>query len=286
MKTISQTLKEATNGAIDQAVLREIEQAFEQRLNEKTKLHVDKALLEQDELYTSKLEQLLEAIDKDHTKKLKRVVEAVDNDRAKKLKTVIRKYEKALGSDALTFKSQLIESISEYLDVYVEQSIPYNEIKEAVKNKKAIKILEGIRSHLAVDSALEKESIKNAVIDGKVQIDEASKKLESALLEKAAIQKELTTLKSSLMLEQKTARLDKRTGEYVKKMLAGKDPDFINENFDYTLKLFKKKEDSRLEELKEEALRHSTKVDRVIQEKVERKSPTTNNPYLSELSKY
>ena len=58
---ISDILKEATDGAIDEAVLSEIESAFEKRLEEKTKLHVDKALIEQDELYTSKLEELLEA---------------------------------------------------------------------------------------------------------------------------------------------------------------------------------------------------------------------------------
>lgn len=281
---ISEILKEATNGAIDESTLAAIESAFEKRLEEKTQLHVDKALIEQDELYTSKLEKLLEALDADHTKKLEKVVEAVDADRTAKLKAVIKKYESALTEDAENFKTELVESISSYLDEYLQESIPAEEIKEAVKNKKAIQVLEGIRNHLAIDSALQKESIKDAVLDGKNQINEATTKLESALQEKAVVEEELNTIKANLLIEQKTAGLDERSAKYVKKALAGKDVEFIAENFDYTLKLFEKKEESRLESLKEQALEDTTKVDRVVEEKVE--TPAPSSPYMSELSKY
>ena len=67
-------------------------------------------------------------------------------------------------------------------------------------------------------------------------------------------------------------------------MLDGKDLEYINENFDYTLKLFQKKEESRLEGLKTEALNESTKVDHIVEESVE--APDASNPYMSELSKY
>jgi len=283
MKNISDILREATDGQIDESVLSDIESAFETRVAEKAKIHVDKALLEQDELYTNKLEELLEALDVDHTKKLKKVVEAIDADRTGKLKAVIQKYETILSEDADGFKEELVESISTYLDAFLEESIPSVEIKEAVKNKKAIAVLEGIRKHLAVDAALEKDSIKEAVVDGKNQINEASQKLESVLQEKAVIEDELQAMKSEKLLSEKTAGLDERTGKYIRKMLSGKDPEYIAENFDYTVKLFEKKEESRLEGLKTEALTESTKVDRVVEEKVEEKP---NNPYMSELSKY
>ena len=282
--SISKILKEATNGTVDETVLSEIESAFEKRLTEKTQLHVDKALLEQDELYTSKLEQLLEAIDTDHSSKLNKVVEAIEVDRAAKLKAVVSKYESVLTEDAKVFKEELVESISSYLDAYLQETIPAADIQEAVKNKKAIKVLEGIRNHLAVDGALQKESIKDAVIDGHNQINEATTKLESALQEKSVIEEELNTIKANLLIEQKTANLDERSAKYVKKMFAGKPSEFITENFDYTLKLFNKKEDSRLEGLKVEALKDTVKVDRVIKEKVE--APTIPSPYLTELSKY
>ena len=69
--------------------------------------------------------------------------------------------------------------------------------------------------------------------------------------------------------------------------MKGKDAEFINENFDYTIKLFKKKESDRLETLKEEALSTRENVDRVIYEDTSNEViEESNSPYLSELSKY
>lgn len=285
---IKQILSEATNGALNEEVLSEIENVFEQKVNDKVEIHVEQALIEQDELYAEKLNELVEKIDVDHSSKLNRVVEAIDGDRAKKLQMVIEKYESALNEEAENFQSQLVESISDYLDVYLEEKIPVESVQEAVKNTKAKKILEGLRNHLAVDSALEKESIKEAVIDGHNQINEASQKLESVAEENAVLKEELDTVKAGLMLEQKTAGLDKKTKQYINKALKGKDAEFIAENFDYTLKLFKKKESDRLETLKEEALSTRENVDRVIYEdtKQEIVEEKVTSPYLSELSKY
>jgi len=285
---IKQILSEATNGALNDEVLSEIENVFEQKINDKVEVHVESALNEQDELYTEKLKELVVKIDEDHSNKLKSVVKAIDSDRSNKLKLVIEKYESSLNGDAEGFQTQLIESISDYLDVYLEEKIPAESVQEAVKNTKAKKILEGLRSHLAVDSALEKQSIKEAVMDGHNQINEASKKLESVAEENAVLKEELDIAKASLVLEEKTAGLDKRTKQYVNKVLKGKDAEFIAENFDYTLKLFKKKESNRLETLKEEALSTRDDVDRVIYEDTTQEivSESVNNPYMDELSKY
>ena len=285
---IKQILSEATNGALNEEVLSEIENVFEQKINDKVEIHVEQALNEQDELYTEKLTELVKKIDTDHSSKLNKVVEAIDSDRANKLKMVIEKYESALDGEAEGFQGQLIESISDYLDVYLEEKIPAESVQEAVKNTKAKKILEGLRSHLAVDSALEKESIKEAVMDGHNQINEASEKLESIAEENAVLKEELNTVKAGLVLEHKTADLDKRAKKYVSRVMEGKDAEFITENFDYTLKLFKKKESNRLESLKEEALSTRDDVDRVIYEdtKQEIVSESVSSPYMDELSKY
>lgn len=263
-----------------------IQEAIENKVKEKVEIHVKKALTEQDELYASKLEQLLGAIDKDHSAKLQKVVEAIDADRAEKLKLVVGKYEKALNEDAKNFKEQLVESISNYLEVYLDEKVPAADIQEAVRNKKAVAVLEGLRSHLAVDAALQKESIKDAIIDGKNQINEASKKLESIVQENATLQSELNKVKANLLIETKCVGLDEQQKKYIKKVMADKSPEFIAENFDYTVKLFNKKTNDRLETLKEEALSESTQVDRVIIEQKQDDAPQQLSPYLKELSKY
>ena len=284
---IKKILSEATDGALNEDVLSEIENVFEQKVNDRVEIHVENALNEQDELYTEKLKELVEKIDLDHTSKLTTVVEALDNDRAEKLKVVIEKYEKALNEEAKNFQEDLVENISNYIDVYLEEKIPSESVAEAVKNTKAVKVLEGLRNHLAVDSALEKQSIKSAVIDGKNQINEASSKLESVTKENAVLKEELDAIKTSLVIEQKTANLDTREKKYMKKALQGKSLEYINENYDYTLKLFKRKESDRLETLKEEALSSRENIDRVIYEDTtEVVKESIDTPYLDELSKY
>lgn len=266
----------------------EIQNAIEQKVQEKVKIHVEKALAEQDELYSNKLSQLLEAIDIDHSQKLEKVVGAIDADRANKLIQVVKKYEQALNEDANNFKSQLVESISDYLDAYLDEAVPANDIQEAVRNKKAVQVLENLRTHLAVDAALEKESIKEAILDGKTQINEASSKLESVIVENDALKNELAKIKADLLIEQRTVNLNEQQKRYLKKVFADKSPEFISENFDYTLKLFDKKTDSRLESLKEEALTESTNVDRVVLEQSEEviNEDVQLSPYLTELRKY
>jgi hypothetical protein len=275
---------------LSEETMTEIQSAIESKVQEKVQLHVEKALLEQDEMYSQKLSQLLKAIDKDHSVKLEKVVGAIDSDRATKLKRVIKKYEMALTEDAQKFKDSLVTSISDYLDAYIEEAVPATDIKEAVRNKKAIKVLENLRTHLAVDAALQKESIKDAILDGKTQINEASTKLESVVTENAQLKNELSKIKSSLLIEQRTSALDEQQKKYIKKVFTGKSPAFINENFEYTLKLFNKKSNDRLETLTEEALSDSSNVDRVVLEQAE--EPVLNeatqqlSPYMRELRKY
>ena len=265
----------------------EIQNAVETKVKEKVQIHVEKALLEQDELYSNKLTELLSAIDKDHSKKLERVVEAIDNDRSSKLKLVVNKYEIALNKDANNFKSQLVESISDYLDAYIAETIPTADIQEAVRNKKAINVLQNLRNHLAVDAALQKESIKEAILDGKTQINEASSKLESVVSENAKLHAEVNKLQANLLIEQRTVALDEQQKNYIKKVFNNKSPSFIKENFEYTLKLFNNKNSDRLETLKEEALSESTNVDRVVLEQNEPDEESAQlSPYLQELRKY
>ena len=278
---MNETLKDLSEDS-----LTEIQQAIETKVKEKVTIHVEKALNEQDELYSKKLNQLLQAIDTDHSSKLAKVVEAVDADRSNKLKQVISKYESALSNDATAFKTKLVESISNYLETYLEEKVPVADIKEAVRNKKAITVLENLRNHLTVDAALQKESIKEAILDGKTQISEASSKLESVIQENAQLKSDLDSLQANLLIEQKSVSLDEQQKKYLKKVMAGKSATFINENFDYTVKLFNKKSNDRLDNLKEEALSESSNVDRVILEQQEEPIATEFSPYLKELSKY
>ena len=263
-------------------------QVIEDAFSKKLQLTVEAALTEQDDLYSSKLEQLISAIDKDHTAKLKRVVEAVDKNNAGKLVKVIKKYEGELTTEAEQFKLTLTEAISNYLEEFLDEAIPAEAISEATKNRTAREVLGNLRKILAIDSALMSESVQGAVVDGKNQIDALAQQVAELSKENALIKESYFKTKSSLLIETKTAGLSDKKKEYIKRVLTDKSPKFIEENFDYTLRLFDKKEQENINILREEAFStRKVKADApILKESTQPKQQDFNNPYLSEMQRY
>tara|TARA_R100001015_G_C4613902_1_gene169651 strand:+ start:323 stop:1168 length:846 start_codon:yes stop_codon:yes gene_type:complete len=257
--------------------------AIETAIKQKVELTVEAALANQDELYSEKLETLVAAIDKDHTSKLKRVVEAVDTNNANKLIKVVKKYEKDLNESASDFKETLVESISDYLEEYIDESIPQQAIEEATQNRTATEVLSNLRKVLAVDSSLMSESVKAAVVDGKTQIDNLTEQLNELKKENEVLKEGFMETKANLFLEQKTAKLPAQKRDYLVKVLGDKSPSFIEENFEYTARLFDKKEQERLEVIKEEAFdNRQVKADAPV-ETISEEKREVRNPYLEEL---
>ena len=270
----------------EEVLTEESVKAIETALEEKIQLSVEAALTNQDELYAGKLDELVTAIDRDHTSKLKRVVEAVDINNANKLITVVKRYEKELGTSADRFKTTLVESISDYLEEYLEESVPTEAIEEATKNRTATEVLGNLRKVLAVDSTLMSESVKEAVMDGKTQIDHLTSKVNELAKENNLLKEAYTKQKAHLLLETKTAGLPDSKKGYLVKILEDKSPTFIEENFDYTAKLFDKKEKERLSVIKEEAYKtRKVKADAPVQKISEKKEKKPYNPYLAELER-
>lgn len=288
--TIKDTLNEEAKEILTQESLTKLEQHF----NEKVNLHVEKALNEQDEEYSTALEKFLEALDADHSTKLKKVVEAIEVNHTNKLKKVINKYEGALTTEANEFRKELVSKISAYLDLYLEKIAPQEELVVAVEEKRASNMLNSIRSALGVDLALAKESVRSAVIDGKNQINEARTELEDLKSKFIALEQDNSALRAKLFIEQKTSDLSNDKKGYVKKILNGKSLDFIKENYDYTVSMFEKREEERIQALTEQAKATSTtqSVDRVVvQESAQPQQPQSQSHeptslYLSELQKY
>jgi hypothetical protein len=261
--------------------------AIETALKEKVDLSIEAALTSQDELYAEKLEELVVNIDSDHSAKMERVVEAVDKNNAKKLVAVVQKYEKEINESASGFKDTLVENISNYLEEYIDEALPVEAIEEATKNKTAVNVLENLRNTLAIDSTLMSESVKEALVDGKGQIEELTERLEAAETKNVQLEEAFNKSKADLFLESRVSKFGEKKATYLRKVLSDKSPKFIEENFDYTVRLFDKKEKEQLDVIREEAISHRTvKADapKVNVKKVE-KTTKAPNPYLDGLSK-
>jgi hypothetical protein len=259
---------------------------IETALKEKVELSVEAALTSQDELYAEKLEELVTRIDSDHTSKMQTVVEAVDKNNANKLVQVIKKYETEINEGASDFKEQLVESISSYIEEYIDEAMPVAAIEEATKNKTAYSVLTNLRSVLAVDSSLMSESVKEAIVDGKSQIDELKSEFDKIKQENEHLKEAYDKTSAKLVLEQKVSRYSDKKANYLKKVLSDKSAKFITENFEYTARLFDKKEKEQMAVIREEAISNRTvKADapKIVEEKV--KPSTPENPYLAGLDK-
>ena len=175
--------------------------------------------------------------------------------------------------------------------MYLEQAVPQNFINEAVLERKAQKVLENLRSTLAVDSALMSESVRDGIIDGKRQINEALSELEKAQQEVATLKGSLEKARAGLLFAEKTQNLPNKKREYVRKVMSGKSSTFIAENIDYTIALFDKSEAEQTDFLKEQAMKDIVATDdapsgevEVVVEATNSGSDTVKSSYLSELA--
>ena len=289
MSNISDLLKEVGKDVLTEDSLKQIETVFNETVDKKTevkaKIAADAALATQDAEHSKKLEELLEAIDKDHTKKLNKVVEAVDHDRTRKLKNVVRRYRQSINEEATSLKNTVVESVSDYLDSYIEEAIPTKTIEEATTNKRAYSLLSDIRKMLSVDMVLASDSIREAVKDGKDTINGQQKELNELTESHNTVSAELEHIKKDLYLERKLAGLDEKKTNFVRKTFKDKDLTFIEENFEYTVNIFDKKAQESLDFLKEEALKVNKTQDAEVQT-IEEGTAKPNTPvdyYAQEL---
>jgi hypothetical protein len=287
-KNLKNLFTEDVQKVLTDETLNAIEEAF----NDKVELTVVAALTEQDDIYASKLETLIDTLDKDRAKKLKRVIEAVDNSNASKLVKIVKMYEKDSKVEAKKFKKMLIESVSAYLDEFLKETVNQEDLAQAVKNKSAFNVLKNLQKVLAVDSVMMKESVQEAVIEG----GDTIKKLEQ---ENAELKKQFKALyeqnqKTEVisLLETKTSKFPETKKNFIRKALSDKSQKFIEENFDYTVRLFDKQEKFKLQTLKEEAMNNRSvkpdvlptpKTEKVIEEKVNNNS--LKKDYLDALSR-
>jgi len=270
MKTkIEDMLSQVSDDVLTEDSKKMLAEAFEDAVKvavaERMELEVGDALQKLDEDHSVKLEQLLEAIDADHTQKLVAVLEKIDVDHTEKLQFLINKHDKIMKEDAKSFKESLISQLSNYIELYVEKSIPRDELKEAVENKRAQKMLGQMKQIMALDDGYISETIKEAVADGRKTIDSLKQELNEAIKQNIQVTQSLKVKSTELMLEKNTAGLVKEKKQYVMRMLKDKDPEYITENFDYVVKMFDKDEDAQRELVTEAA----TKATKTIREKVD-----------------
>ena len=289
---ISSLIKNIDTNVLNEETASAIAEAFESAVNEKVDsrltLEVESALSKQDEDHAVKLESLLKAIDEDHSEKLGKVVSAINENHAGKLEKLVRFYRKALNEKAKTFSNKVVEELSNFMDVYLEKSIPQNQLEEAVANTNARKQIEQIKSIISFDPSTLNEDVKNLITQGKGKINELQNQLNESFKENIELNEQLKEAKASLILEKKTKGMPSSKKSYVSNLLSDKSPEYIEENFNYVVEMFEREEKEAstnlVEEAKGKAFSKDAKVPKaIISESSTVESSTPVNGYLSAL---
>jgi hypothetical protein len=314
---VSNILSEQFKDLISEDTLKQVEEAFNTAVDEKSKtkiqLEVENVKAQLDEHYTGKLQELTEKIDEDHTAKMQKLVAAIDTDHAvklhnlvesidakhtKMLKQVVEKYEGKLVADATSFQNRLVEEISNYLDLYLDKTVPTAQINEAVTNIQAAAKLHKIRQLVGIDEEFVDNEVKEALIDGKRTIDSLRNELNVALKENVDLAARANKAEVAILLEDKTVDMPAAKKTFVHKLLKNKSPEYIKENFDYVVEMFEKEAQTDLEtiqeQVKQEFVSQTASADRphIIEEQknfnneVERNaSSEVVSGYLNEMKK-
>ena len=270
---INSLLKEATKDLLSDETLKAVSEAVEKKAEEKVSLAVEAALVKQDEDYASKLEAVLEAIDADHTEKLDKIVARIDEAHATKFKhafktldeahseklvKLVKLYENALNSEAKKFKETLVEQLSNYIDLYIDKAIPTQQITEATQNARSRKIVNEVKRLVGLSDEFVNESVKEALIDGKSQIDEANEQIKKLENQVKLITEKAENAEKQLFLEKKLENFPKAKKDYMVRVLGEKKMVSIKENFNYVAEMYDKKEEDEVQVLKESTT-HKTK---------------------------
>ena len=239
---LSEESKQEIQNVFATIVSEKVEAEVAEKTEALVKEAVDKALEELDESHASQLEKLLVAIDEDHSAKLTKLVQRLDEDHTAKLQNIVTHYETAMTEDAKRLTEALSNDISNFLDLSVSEVMPKNLLKEAVANTKAQDTLAKIKEIVSVDPEYMNQHIKDALVEGKEKIDALRADLNEVLKENVKLSAKSTKLESELVLERKISSYPAEKRQLLAETFKGKSADFINENFDVTLKMLNRKD--------------------------------------------
>jgi hypothetical protein len=236
LKTILESIdKNVFNDDLIKQISQIMESTIEQRVSERTDLVNETALNELDEKMTNKLNEYRESINKDHLAKIKLVVKTLNEDFKTKIITLKEKYDSVLKTVAEQHQNTLVDSVDQFLETYIDKHIPKEKIFEAAKNKYVENVLKEARQVLAIDPSMIKSNMVSAISDGQKQI-------QKLVSENAQLKRSQDRLERDRLLNEKCKNLPIEKVKWIKKVLEGKDTDYIKNNFSFVLEMHERKE--------------------------------------------
>ena len=163
------------------------------------------------------------------------------------------------------------------MDLYLEKTIPANQISEAVSNIRAAKQLDEIRKIVGISEEFIDAELKEALLDGKKTIDSLRAELNAVLKENVDLTQKANKAEASILLEKKTAEMPEDKKKFVSRLLGNKAPEYIEENFSYVVDMFDRESKEELEVIKESVKNEFVKAPVVDRPEIIEEAKNFNN---------
>lgn len=247
IKNIADLLPEAITNAMSEESLSVLKEEFERLVESKVaeRIGIATAAAEAalDEEVNKKCVELVQKIEEAHKIGLEKVYNFLTEKHAKQLESVRSYYKNQLGREALKFKNQLVEGVSRYIDARVDHHIPYEDVKAAIKNDTAMKVLESFKGILAVNEATSDKNVRKAILEGHSMLKNAESKAAKLQNENVKLQSQIDEMAESYAFERNISQLDEDTKNFVIRLGKKAGVGYVNENMNYICNLYERKLD-------------------------------------------
>jgi hypothetical protein len=251
------TLQEAFDSLVESKVNEQIATAVKS-----AEVSLDAALTERMEVLVSKIDEnakinlvkVVNKLNENHeaelanvkAKAVKRINEMRENAN-KAIATLKESYETKAAKDADMFRESITRELGKFIVENVDKCLPYEQIQTAVKNTKAMELLESFKQLLNFEEVYNSEALKRPILEAYTRIENGKKEIGSLNEENEALKAELAEAKAVIAEAERKAYLAKRLAEipskdqrmFVERVLEKASLDFIKDNFEYTCKQYR-----------------------------------------------
>ena len=251
------TLQEAFDKLVESKVSEQIATAVKS-----AEVSLDAALTERMQKLVTKLDEnakinlvkVVNKINENHqaemadvkAKAVKRINEMRENAN-KAIATLKESYENKAAQEADMFRESITKELGKFIVENVDKCIPYEQIQSAVKNTKAIELLESFKQLLNFEEVYNSEALKRPILEAYNRIEDGKKEISSLNEENESLKAELAEAKAVIAEAERKAYLAKRLAEipskdqrmFVERVLEKASLQFIKENFEYTVKQYR-----------------------------------------------
>lgn len=210
-----------------------------EKINESHKVNLVKVVNAINESHSAEVKAI-------KAKAVKRINETKENAN-KAIANLKETYENKTAKEAEMFRESITKELGKFITESIDKCIPYDEISKAVKNTKAIELLESFKQILNFDAVYESESLKRPILEAYTRIENSKKEISNLNEENETLKAELTKAKAIIAESERKAYLAKRLAEipskdqrmFVERVLEKASLQFIKDNFEYTCKQYR-----------------------------------------------